>query len=237
METKYLSCAETAKLVRTALKKNFPGVKFSVRSSIYSGGASIDVSWVLGPTTKEVDVVAGQYASADFDGSIDMETHYDHWLLPDGSAVVKHSPGTEGSMGYIPAVSNPMPPGAMPVSFGAHYVQCQRRYDAQWQDETTLMSQVAADMCKLQGIKWNGPNGTTGLFGSGDTEQVSQHAWRLLNATSFTPGEVYSSVRFEIEGEDNGLNFPMVIIKQALCLQPIKVGDKMTSSPTQASGY
>ena len=92
METKYLSCAETAKLVRTALKKNFPGVKFSVRSSVYSGGASIDVSWVLGPTTKEVDAVAGQYASADFDGSIDMETHYDHWLLPDGSAIIKHGP-------------------------------------------------------------------------------------------------------------------------------------------------
>jgi len=92
METKYLSCAETAKLVRTALKKNFPGVKFSVRSSVYSGGASIDVSWVLGPTTKEVDAVAGQYASADFDGSIDMETRYDHWLLPDGSAIIKHGP-------------------------------------------------------------------------------------------------------------------------------------------------
>jgi len=90
MGTKYLSCAETAKLVRTALKKNFPGVKFSVRSSVYSGGASIDVSWVLGPTTKEVDSIAGQYESADFDGSIDMETRYDHWLLPDGSAIIKH---------------------------------------------------------------------------------------------------------------------------------------------------
>ena len=114
METKYLSCAETAKLVRAALKKNFPGVKFSVRSSVYSGGASIDVSWVLGPTTKEVDAVAGQYESADFDGSIDMETRYDHWLMPDGSAIIKHGPGTEGSMGYIPAVENPMPVGAMP---------------------------------------------------------------------------------------------------------------------------
>ena len=68
MEKKYLSCAETAKLVRTALKKNFPGVTFSVRSDVYSGGASIDVSWVLGPTTKEVDAIAGQYESADFDG-------------------------------------------------------------------------------------------------------------------------------------------------------------------------
>ena len=216
METKYLSCAETAKFVRTALKKNFPGVKFSVRSNVYSGGASIDVSWVLGPTTKEVDAVAGQYESADFDGSIDMETHYDHWLLPDGSAIIKHGPGTEGSMGYIPAVSNPMPAGAIPVSFGAHYIQCQRRYASQWQGETTLIYQVAADMCRLQDVAWNGQNLTTGLFGSADTEQVSQHAWRLLNSTSFAPGEVYGSVRFEKEGEDNGLNLPIVIIKQAV---------------------
>ncbi len=197
METKYLSCAETAKLVRTTLKKNFPGVKFSVRSSVYSGGASIDVSWILGPTTKEVDAVAGQYESADFDGSIDMETRYDHWLLLDGSAIIKHGPGTEGSMGYIPAVSNPMPPGAVPVSFGAHYVQCQRRYAEQWENETLLINQIATDMCKLQGIEWNGPNLTTGLFGANDTEQVTQHAWRLLNVTSFVPGEVYSGVRFE----------------------------------------
>jgi len=215
MEKKYLSCAETAKLVRTALKKNFPGVTFSVRSDVYSGGASIDVSWVLGPTTKEVDAIAGQYESADFDGSIDMETHYDHWLLPDGSAIIKHGPGTQGSMGYIPAVDNPMPNGAIPVSFGAHYVQCQRRFADHWEDETTLINQVAMDMCKLHGIARNGPNLTTHLFGSGDTEQVTQHAWRLLNATSFSPDEVYSGVRFEKEGEDNGLNIPMVIIKQA----------------------
>ena len=214
METKYLSCAETAKLVRIALKKNFPGVKFSVRSSVYSGGASIDVSWVLGPTAKEVDAVAGQYESADFDGSIDMETRYDHWLLPDGSAIVKHGPGTEGSMGYIPAVENPRPDEAIPVSFGAHYVQCQRRYADRWEGETTLINRVAADMCKLQGIAWNNPNLTTGLFGAGDTEQVTQYAWRLLNATSFSLGEIYGGVRFEKEGEDNGMNFPMVIIKQ-----------------------
>ena len=230
METKYLSCAETAKFVRTALKKSFPGVKFSVRSSVYSGGASIDVSWVLGPTTKEVDAVAGQYESADFDGSIDMETRYDHWLLPDGSAIIKHGPGTEGSMGYIPAVSNPMPAGAIPVSFGAHYVQCQRRYADRWEGETILINQVAADMCKLQGVAWNGPNMTTRLFGYGDTEQVTQYAWRLLNVTSFAPGEVYSGVRFEKEGEDNGLNLPMVIIKKAACPQPIKAGDEINVS-------
>ena len=171
-----------------------------MRSSVYSGGASIDVSWVLGPTTKEVDAVAGQYESADFDGSIDMETHYDHWLLPDGSAIIKHGPGTQGSMGYIPAVDNPMPDGSP--------YRCRlalTTYNASdgtltgGKIETSLINQVAADMCKLQGVIWNGPNLTTGLFGTGDTEQVTQYAWRLLNATSFETGEVYCGVRFEKE--------------------------------------
>ena len=76
-------------------------------------------------------------------------------------------------MGYIPAVSNPMPPGAIPVSFGARYVQCQRRYADRWEGETTLIHQVAADMCKLQGVAWNGQNLTTGLFGSCVTQNRS----------------------------------------------------------------
>ncbi|WP_338423309.1 LPD29 domain-containing protein, partial [Xylella fastidiosa] len=49
MATKYLTCAETAKLVRKALKESFPDIKFSVKSSNYSGGASIRVSWIDGP--------------------------------------------------------------------------------------------------------------------------------------------------------------------------------------------
>ena len=53
----WLSTAETAKLVRKALKKAFPGMKFSVRSSNYANGSSIDVSWTDGPTMKAVDEV------------------------------------------------------------------------------------------------------------------------------------------------------------------------------------
>ncbi len=97
MEEKYYDVAETAKLVRAALKKNFPGVKFSVRSERYAGGSSINVRWVLGPTTKEVDAIAGQFESREFDGSIDMATIKDHWLLPDGSVSIRDNQGTEGS--------------------------------------------------------------------------------------------------------------------------------------------
>lgn len=82
----YLSCAETAKLVRGALKKAFPGVKFSVRSHTYAGGASIDVRWTDGPQVDVVDAVISQYKGADFDGMIDLKTYNSDWLYPDGHA-------------------------------------------------------------------------------------------------------------------------------------------------------
>jgi hypothetical protein len=201
MNKEYLSCAETAKLVRAALKKKFPGVKFSVRSDVYSMGASIDISWVLGPTSEEVDKVGKQYASASFDGMIDMEIHWQHWLLPDGSAVVREGPGSTGSMGYIsPVEATPMPEGAKPVSFGAHYVQFQRSYAEKGQDEMVLRRQVARDMCALQRIEYTGDH-TTHLYGTNDTEMVDQHAWRLLNITSFAPGEAYYGVRYATDEE------------------------------------
>ena len=75
-KTRY-SCAETAKLVRIALKARFPSVKFSVRSSTYSMGASIDVSWTDGPSSKEVEPITSQFTGASFDGMIDLKSYHD----------------------------------------------------------------------------------------------------------------------------------------------------------------
>jgi hypothetical protein len=71
--TQYLSCAETAKLVRAALKESFPGVKFAVRSSVYSGGASINIRYTDGPTYEQVKAVAGMFEGAYFDGMTDYK--------------------------------------------------------------------------------------------------------------------------------------------------------------------
>lgn len=79
---RYLRTAETAKLVRAALKPAFPDTRFSVRSSTYSGGSSIRVEWTDGPTTRQVDAVVGVYAGAAFDGMIDLKTHKTTWLCP-----------------------------------------------------------------------------------------------------------------------------------------------------------
>jgi len=96
--TDYVSTAATAKLIRQALKAAFPGVKFSVRTDSYAGGASIDVRWIDGPTTAQVDAVTGQYRGATFDPSIDLKTHVYHQV--DGRR----------------------------VSYGADYIMAQRRY-------------------------------------------------------------------------------------------------------------
>jgi len=130
--TRYLSCAETAKLVRVALKARFPGQKFSVRSSNYAGGASISVGWTDGPTTKEVDEILNRYEGKSFDGSIDMGCYWQHWLLPDGTVTVAQGTGTEGSMGFIPSIKTDRPEGAELVSMGADYVQPSRSFSAEF---------------------------------------------------------------------------------------------------------
>ena len=71
--TKYLSCAETAKLVRAALKEAFPGVKFSVKSSTYAGGASINVAYTDGPSASQVEGITSAFQGSYFDGMTDYK--------------------------------------------------------------------------------------------------------------------------------------------------------------------
>jgi hypothetical protein len=85
MSDRYLSCAETAKLLRLALKESFPGQKFSVRSSVYAGGASIHVKWMDGPTAKAVEPILSAFKASYFDGMIDYKGSNYHSL--DGQEV------------------------------------------------------------------------------------------------------------------------------------------------------
>lgn len=88
---RYLSVTETAKLLRASLKSAFPGVKFSVRSDKYAGGASIHVKWTDGPTEYDVDRIAQLYSGATFDGMQDLKEYHDSILVgPDGPEVVSY---------------------------------------------------------------------------------------------------------------------------------------------------
>ena len=129
MEREYISTTETAKLIRKALKKAFPDIKFSVISEKYAGGSSIRVSYIDGPKSADIDQVVSCFSSKGFDGMIDMSYHKYHWLQPDGSVILAHSPGTSGSAGMVDPRENGRPhPDAKMVSFGSDYVFVNRSY-------------------------------------------------------------------------------------------------------------
>jgi hypothetical protein len=143
MTTTYIPLATTAKMIRAALAKNFPGVKFYVRSKSYAGGASIDVYYdgldhyapdpYNGnghhnftavykpgmPAKADVEAVTSGYASRGFDGMIDMAYRVDATLDANGDVVATASTGTVGSHGSVPAWGDK---DAASVTFGASYV-------------------------------------------------------------------------------------------------------------------
>jgi len=76
MTTTHIDTAEVAKIIRKELKA-FPATKFSVRSSRYAGGSSIDVNWTDGPTEESVKAKIGKFQGATFDGMIDLKSYHD----------------------------------------------------------------------------------------------------------------------------------------------------------------
>jgi len=71
-EVIYEGAAETAKKIRKELKKEFPGVKFSVRSSRYSGGSSVDIHWTDSVSYDKVNSITSKFQGGYFDGMQDM---------------------------------------------------------------------------------------------------------------------------------------------------------------------
>lgn len=113
----YLTHADRAKLIRSALKTAFPAVKFSVTTSTYSMGGDVRVAWMDGPCVPEVEAVAGAFQTKGFDGSIDMSFSKHLWLAPDGSATLAHTEGTQGSGGHHARQDHPAHhPDAIKVS-------------------------------------------------------------------------------------------------------------------------
>lgn len=128
-KVEYIGVVETAKLIRVQLKKNFPGVKFGVRSEQYSMGSSINIHWTDGPTRESVEKIVNPFCGGRFDGMIDLAYNVQSWLLPDGSAAFGKSSGTGASRGSDPGYDNPAPcEGARLVDFAADHIFCNRGY-------------------------------------------------------------------------------------------------------------
>lgn len=67
--------ALTAKCIKERLSKEFPGVKFSVKSDYFSGGNSVNI--IDGPITKFVEEITDQYQYGRFDGMQDLSYNVD----------------------------------------------------------------------------------------------------------------------------------------------------------------
>lgn len=119
----YISSTETAKLIRAQLKARFPRATFSVRTSKYSGGSSIDVSWTDGPTQSLVESIIQPFAGSGFDGMTDYKFSRCAWLRPDGSATLR---GVEAHWGSDEKQIEAQDDGAIPVDFTVDYVFARR---------------------------------------------------------------------------------------------------------------
>lgn len=126
MSKRYIDVAESAKLIRKLLASKFPGVKFSVRSSRYAGGASIDIKWNNGPTLHSVRKYTDPFAGAHFDGMIDLQSYVSSYILPDGTVV--HGLTDEQWEKYKDSAEE--------VRFGSDYVHCSREYTKEFLEET-----------------------------------------------------------------------------------------------------
>jgi len=107
----HLKCSVVAALLRDELRREFPDVRFSVRSRTYSMGASIDVRWIGDPPTVAVAPLAARFQGADFDGMQDLKTLRRHYMT------------REGAVGRI---VNDVPEGARVVRLGADWIHLHR---------------------------------------------------------------------------------------------------------------
>lgn len=166
----YVSAANTARLIRKSLKQEFPGQKFYVRTSTYSGGASIRIDWMDGPTTDEVDAIVKVYEGSDFDGMIDLKTYVSHWMMPDGSVQIAKSAGSTGSGGFISPTDNAKPhPDAKLVHFMADYIHANRAHSKE------LLEQVARRVSEETG--WDAPKIVEWAWWVGGKERGKQYSF------------------------------------------------------------
>lgn len=148
---RYIDVVEVARLVRSALKETFPGLKFSVRSSRYAGGASIHVTWKDGPELPQVEEVVGQYAGSRTDGDYSPRSVY-HYLRPDGRAMVAYNPPSYAVGAFEPEgednrlLAPLMSPDVELVHFGVDFVLCYREpSDAEIAEMERLFNQARAN--------------------------------------------------------------------------------------------
>ena len=74
-EAKRYSPTETATIIKRVLEERWPEVKWSVRTSFFSGGNAVDIRWKGGPEQREIWLWGQQFTAGSFDGMIDLYTY------------------------------------------------------------------------------------------------------------------------------------------------------------------
>lgn len=97
MTARYIDTAEAAKMLRPFLKREFPGVKFSVRIDRYAGGSSIDVNWTDGPTVEQVEAISRGFQGARFEGMTDCAYSANSWYCTEHGTRVAETYGCDMS--------------------------------------------------------------------------------------------------------------------------------------------
>ena len=94
--------AACADAIRAELKTAFPGVKFSVRSSTFSMGDSVHISWTDGPATKDVELISGKYQAGTFNGMDDIYEYSENPLnLPRAKYVHESRTTSEETTNFL----------------------------------------------------------------------------------------------------------------------------------------
>jgi hypothetical protein len=197
------STAETAKMIRVALKAKFPGVKFSIRSKSYAGGSSINVNWIDGPTSKAVEEITDPYQGKGFDGSIDMAYYKDSIMLADGTVTYGPTGGTEGSMGYVQASKPKLPEGAKIVHFYVSYIFAERGKSPEAVKKALVAvvekfgNQIGLPEDLSEAVKvseWSGEGYIDPAFG--DKDVTGERGWNLHWSLGYKVGEALQNMAF-----------------------------------------
>ncbi|WP_331745483.1 DUF3560 domain-containing protein [Streptomyces virginiae] len=87
--TQYVATKYVSAELRSRLKAEFPGAKFSVRTGTGTGSAWISVSWTDGPDTEAVDRIAAPLHGAHWDGQNEtyVQTNNEVTVTVDGEQV------------------------------------------------------------------------------------------------------------------------------------------------------
>jgi hypothetical protein len=145
--------------IKKELKAAFPGITFSVRYSSFAGGNSVDISWLFGPTTGQVEAISNKYQAGHFNG---MEDIYEY---READKLVNEK-------------------GELVERQTAKYVSTSRQYSTDYKS-SSFEQAAAAEYCERHGIEHHGKPMDAFYKQNGYIEYVASEVKKMLSKTSF----------------------------------------------------